>query len=198
VRSTTAYQVLGGIEDENDSAKSRTNRKFVHTEYLRHLDLTLDFQQQRYEDDGSVSMAGKAWEGSHVLADVITNPMVGSWLRGSSTGTTVSEVNQSSQPLGFGFTYQHAMGRGSTQDPHCYWTNKSVIELGSGIGIVYITASLLGANPVVATDASQTSLRLVEQNADHAKALVHVQELCWGGREPRRSRSIAHILVFSE
>lgn len=67
----SAYQILGGLERESPEKKKESP---THQEYLRHLDLTLDLEQRLYEQDGSVSQAGTAWEGSRLLADYITNP----------------------------------------------------------------------------------------------------------------------------
>lgn len=73
IRSKTvlSYQILGLPPEEEDEQPSTI------TEVLRHLDITLELDQQSHEEGGSVSLAGSDWGGSTVLADFVTNPASG-------------------------------------------------------------------------------------------------------------------------
>ena len=64
------------------------------------------------------------------------------------------------------------------------WAGKTVVELGSGLGLCSIAAGLMGAASVCATDNSPTALRLLRDNLDAYAAsctgTLDVQPLTWG------------------
>lgn len=137
--SSLFYQILGGITAENEEGELGKQKR---VEYLRHLGMSLELDQQKREKDGSVSQAGTAWEASKVLADFITNPNSG-----------------------------------------MEWQDKIVLELGSGLGTCSLAAALMGAR-VVATDASATSLALLQKNGEKYAPVCRypltVAPLLWG------------------
>ena len=141
-----AYQILGGTTQPQHSQPDRPDDasppSLPHMVNFRHLQRTLEFDQQEHESNGSVSMAGTPWEASYVLADYLTNP---------------------SNNLDL--------------------VDKTVVELGAGIGICSVAAALMGAK-VVATDASTTSLRLIRKNVqryeNEFQHPVEVLPLLWG------------------
>jgi predicted nicotinamide N-methyase len=70
----------------------------------------------------------------------------------------------------------------SARFPEHYWTNKRVIEVGSGTGLVGIVAALLGADITLTDLAPQ--LDIIRENVktnvtDASKVLV--TELAWYG-----------------
>mmetsp|Transcript_30695 Transcript_30695/g.34986 ORF Transcript_30695/g.34986 Transcript_30695/m.34986 type:complete len:248 (+) Transcript_30695:79-822(+) len=65
------------------------------------------------------------------------------------------------------------------------FVDKTVLELGSGLGICSITASLLGPRRVIATDGSSTALSLLRRNVqkyepDSTNNIIQVRSLEWG------------------
>ena len=137
IEKVSSYAILGGL----DSPPSKADD--LHVAYLRHLDLTIELERQRYEKDGRLSLSGTVWEASHVLADYITHPKI------------------------------------STR-----FKDKSLLELGSGLGLCALAASHVAAR-IIATDSSPTSLCLLKRNTQRYSYLpgsrpVSVIPLHWG------------------
>ena len=152
--SSYAYTILGGIDDNKDEGKKEDES--LITEHLRHLNRKVELRTQSHEASGRVSMAGTLWEASPVLTHYITNPAC---------------------PVeGF----QRMLPKEDTTVPQ---RPSSVVELGSGVGLVSLSAAFLGCQ-VVATDGSPSSIRLLEENFDRYrhdfKYMPRASLLDWG------------------
>ena len=91
--------------------------------------------------------------------------------------------------MGFGSAVQHAAFVLSDYLEHyCYDSikDKYVLELGTGPGLVSITASLLGAQRVLATDGDVKLLQLTERNISEnvrdlfERGVISTKQLLWG------------------
>ena len=133
------YTILGGIDEEKGDEEREDDS--IATVTLRHLNKKLQLSTQSHETSGRVSMAGTLWEASPVLAHFITNPACP--VEGFHRMRTEDEKKSNSKT--------------TRQNP------TTVIELGSGVGLVSIAAALIGCN-VIATDGSPSSIRLLEEN----------------------------------
>eukprot|EP00873_Tetraselmis_striata_P004723 jgi/Tetstr1/424987/TSEL_015457.t1 len=67
------------------------------------------------------------------------------------------------------------------------WEDKTVVELGAGLGLLSCTAALLGAKEVFCTDGDGATLRMAQVNADllqlshpGARNTIRVRRLKWG------------------
>ena len=59
--------------------------------------------------------------------------------------------------------------------------DKVVVELGCGVGLVSLTASLLGASHVIATDGNPNVVKLTQRNIQSSKlSSVRAEPLSWG------------------
>ena len=172
--SCLQYTILGGIpeeeddDDDNDNDQRKNNDNH-YEEYIAPLQLTLQLLTQSRESDGSVSMAGTPWTASSLLAHIIAL---------SPSSLSLSQGTRTSEP-------SQAV-RNGLLDFH----QKTVVELGSGVGTCAIVAALMGASYVVATDASSTSLRLIRSNAEayasrmpRGQNVIEAAPLLWGDRD---------------
>ncbi len=79
--------------------------------------------------------------------------------------------------------------------------DKTIIELGAGIGICSVAAAMMGAK-VIATDASSTSLQLIRQNAAKyrrgCRHPIEVLPLLWGDFDAIRLFPRPHIVLASD
>lgn len=150
-----SYQILGLPPDEDEQ-----HSKDTVTEFLRHLDVTLELDQQCHEESGGVSLAGSDWEASSILADFITNPASG-----------------------------------------IYWNDRTLVELGSGLGKCAIAAGIMGSK-VTATDASATSLKLIRQNIEKYEHLItepiQTMPLLWGDEATLEAITSPDIVIASD
>lgn len=128
-----AYTILGGIDEKQGNGENEDES--IITETLVHLNKRLQLRTQSHERSGRVSMAGTLWEAAPVLAHYITNPECPVEGFKRMVATTNNELKHPS----------------------------TVVELGSGVGLVSIASALLGCH-VVATDGSPSSIRLLEEN----------------------------------
>ena len=139
-KSTFAYTILGGLDEKQDDGEKE--EESIVTETLYHFNKKVQLRTQSHEASGRVSMAGTLWEASPVLAHYITNPFCP--IEGIQRTTLEGDAN-----------------------PHFeVETPTTVVELGSGIGLVSLAAALLGCE-VVATDGSPSSIRLLKENFEN-------------------------------
>jgi len=79
---------------------------------------------------------------------------------------------------------------------------KSVLELGAGIGLCSMASSLAGARSALATDASGTSLDLIERNVARNARLIERQiaseQLVWGAESDLLSTAKPDLIIGSD
>lgn len=155
----TSYTILGGIDDHSstdDDEQSKEDDTIIQ-ETLRHFSpprqRVVQLRTQTHETSGRVSMAGTLWEASPLLADYISNPACSPLFKNDDASTLTC-----SQP-------------------------RSVVELGSGVGLASLAAAFTGCR-VVATDGSPSSIKLLNENFERYKndcpVAPHAVYLEWG------------------
>lgn len=86
-------------------------------------------------------------------------------------------------------SYHHAFARAPSLVDQWNWEDKTVVELGAGLGLLSCTAALLGAKRVICTDGDGSTLRMAKANAELLKAMypetngITVKRLKWGERQ---------------
>ena len=157
-KNAHGYTILGGIDEERGNEEKDES---ILTETLRHLNKKVQLSTQSHETSGRVSMAGTLWEASPVLAHYITNPACP--VEGLDRMRTEDEKKSNFKT--------------TVKNP------TTVVELGSGVGLVSLAAALLGCN-VIATDGSPSSIRLLEENfkryTDEFSVMPRASLLAWG------------------
>ena len=103
----------------------------------------------------------------------------------TQTHETDGSVSMPGTPWGASTLMAHYIALSASQT-QLDWNEKTVVELGSGIGTCAIVSAMMGAR-VVATDASSTSLGLIRSNAetyqDACAYPITAVPLLWGDQQ---------------
>mmetsp|Transcript_37205 Transcript_37205/g.104983 ORF Transcript_37205/g.104983 Transcript_37205/m.104983 type:complete len:252 (-) Transcript_37205:271-1026(-) len=132
---------------------------------MKHMYLPLEAPPQLADKCIEYEQGSVVWDGAVCLADFLTHPPA---------------VLTS---------HHHRLARSSNAEAW-QWKDKTVVELGAGLGLISCTAAILGAKHVICTDGDGSTLKMADVNvsmlaAEHSSACpVGVQLLQWGtGRE---------------